>query len=416
MIADLVAALPRTTRESLTLFGHNGHLEGEQYLCLRRQPAHAFSPGEQVQVSQFILPQVRHTLPVLAAQLPGQWGYVAGVNGKGVAVGVTATRTRLAPAEPALAGTDLVRLVLERSSSARQGVDVLTDLISRYGQGASSQASDSFAAGNSLLVADGQEAHVVEAADRHWVLHTIEQTRAVSNFCLLHQDWNRIARGLAEVVLERGWWPGDGSKLDFAATLGCPDDRNAGLPRWGRATLLLEQHSGDLDLACFRRLLRDHGEGPPRADHAAGLCRHAAHGTLQTAGSLIAALPSGPEEIPLVWWAFGPPCRSVYLPVTFHGSLPRAWTEEATSARAIPALQEKLRGRLGDPLEYRKTVRSFELLLDELACEFTSEAASLGQRQATSELESLGQSFLEHTLERLENLIPAAVEPTTGEW
>jgi hypothetical protein len=33
------------------------------------------------------------------------------------------------------------------------------------------------------------------------------------------QDWNRISPGLGQHAISQGWWPGDGSKLDFVGAL-----------------------------------------------------------------------------------------------------------------------------------------------------------------------------------------------------
>ena len=42
---------------------------------------------------------------------------------------------------------------------------------------------------------------------------------AVSDRCHLRQDWDRISRGLADLVISQGWWPENGSKVDFAGSL-----------------------------------------------------------------------------------------------------------------------------------------------------------------------------------------------------
>src|SRR5262249_42137385 len=86
--------------------------------------------------------------------------------------------------------------------------------------------------------------------------------RALNEVCHLRQDWNRISPGLADLAIGRGWWPADGSKLDFEGTM-CPGSagRPASLRRYGRATLLLEQQNGQLDVTTLRRVLSDHFEG-----------------------------------------------------------------------------------------------------------------------------------------------------------
>src|SRR3954468_18450685 len=66
-----------------------------------------------------------------------RWGVEHGVNEHRVAIGnekiFTTTRPRDLP--PALLGMDLVRLGLERARSAVEAVDVMTELLERYGQG-----------------------------------------------------------------------------------------------------------------------------------------------------------------------------------------------------------------------------------------------------------------------------------------
>src|SRR5262249_41883317 len=153
------------------------------------------------------LPQARRTFTVLGAQARGDWGYLHGVNEHQLAAGCAAWRSKLSGEGHGLLGTDLVRLVLERAASADQAENVLTALLARHGQAGGD---------NVCLIADPKQAFVVEAAGDAWTLQEIEQVRAAGDVAVIRQDWNRIAPGLAGRAIERGWWPEDGSKLDFA--------------------------------------------------------------------------------------------------------------------------------------------------------------------------------------------------------
>src|SRR5262249_26386454 len=158
----------------------------------------------------------------------------AGVNEHGVAMGLTPIRARLRSEQPGLTGTDLVRLCLERAGSTRQAVDLLTDLISRHGQGGGDPGEPDHA----FLVADREEAFAAEAPGTRWAIQEVREVRAVASRSQIRQDWNRISRGLSDLAIARGWWPEDGSKLDFAAVVGQADPNDpAALRRWGRATV-----------------------------------------------------------------------------------------------------------------------------------------------------------------------------------
>src|SRR5262249_59926649 len=134
---------------------------------------------------------------VLGVRSAGLWGLYQGVNEHAVAAGVLPLRTRLCDEGNGLLGTDLVRLVLERARSARQGVDTLTDLLGRHGQ----------CGDGAFLIADGSEAFAVETAGRWWVYQEVQELRAQTDVCTVRQDWDRISPGLSGHVIRHRSWP-----------------------------------------------------------------------------------------------------------------------------------------------------------------------------------------------------------------
>jgi secernin len=394
MASDMLVALARATADGHALFGHNNDRPAGEPQALDLTPGRAFAPGEKVRATHTELPQARHTWAVLGGRSGSEWGYWHGVNEKGVAAGVTPIHTRPGPREDGLTGPDLVRLALERGGSASQAVEVVTDLIARHGQQAEAGCDCA------LVVADAREAYVVEACGEHWALQMVPGVRAVSNACHLRQDWDRISRGLADLAIESGWWPGNGSKLDFAGALGRQGpDHAAALRRWGQATLQLEQHSGRITVGLLRRLL---AEVP-----AVGLSVGAEEPG--PASSLVVQVSADVRQVPLAWCAFGAPAASVYFPVVLGRELPPAFLDDAgegsplwqqlrrwqVEARRDPLLRDVLRGGL-DRLQQR---------FDQDAHEFLAEAADLKGRGAVEELQALAGSFMLHELECFESLV-----------
>jgi dipeptidase len=391
MASDMVVALARATADGATLFGHNSNRPRGEAASLVLTQGREHSPGEVVQATHLRLPQARHTWTVLGGRAGTVWGLVHGINEKGVAIGCTPIATRLAGDEPGLTGPDLVRLGLERSATACQAMEAITDLICRHGQGEA--GSDS-----ALLIADGREAYALEASGRHWVLAQVGSVRAVCGTCLLRQDWDRISRGLADLAIQRGWWPEDGCKLDFAGALGRPGPEHArAMRRWGQATLALEVHSGQVDLPLLRRLLCE------QAELASG-----EEGEEETAASLVARL--GPaEDVPLAWCAFGTPAAGLFLPVFPLGDLPDAYQDDAGSGSPLWRCLEAL-GRdahhdrvFGDTL--RSALEGLQHRLDEQLHDFLDEARPLHRQGAHEPLGRLAGSFMQHSVERLEELL-----------
>jgi secernin len=418
MAGDMVVVLGRASGGERALFGHNSHRLPGEGQRLVRLPGRLFAPGEAVQLPQTHLAQARQTFTVVGSQPAGCWGLQHGLNEHRVAVGCSSWSSRLTCPRPALSGPDLTRLALERGRSARQAVDVLIDLISRYGQGRPETGGEG--ADSAFLVADPHEAFAVEAAGRAWVVQEIYEVRAASDVAIIRQDWTRIAPGLAADVIERGWHEADGSKLDFAGSLSIsPVGQASALRRWGRATFLLEQESSRIDTAFVRRLLGDHYEGTHfEADPIRGtgepvpLCRHAgSRDRLMTTTSLVAELPAEPGALALAWWAFGPPCVSVYFPVFVEADLPAALAGDvqALPAGGVGRWQQRLGDRLGrDPARWRaarERLGQLQARFDQDAADFAAEARTLmreGQREQFGRLAGL---LTQSHIERFEDVV-----------
>jgi len=216
-----------------------------------------------------------------------------GTNEAGVTIGNEAVFTRQPYEKVGLTGMDLVRLGLERASSARSAVDVMVDLLERHGQGGGCGHEDrSFTYHNSFLVADTVEAFVLETAGRFHAVEPVEGMRAISNGLTIpgfthHGDplRTRVSRCRA---------------------------------RRSRVETLAADARGPGDLM---RVLRDHGEGHPAPVYSwltgamGAPCMHAG-GVLaasQTTASWVSSLsPGGVSH-----WVTGTaaPCTGLFKPV-----------------------------------------------------------------------------------------------------
>lgn len=67
------------------------------------------------------------------------------------------------------------RLGLERADTAEKAVDVITELLEKYGQGGSCMEDDSgFTYHNSFLMSDRKEAWLLETSGKYWAAERVE--------------------------------------------------------------------------------------------------------------------------------------------------------------------------------------------------------------------------------------------------
>ncbi len=250
------------------------------------------------------------------------WGAEHGVNEFGVAIGNerVATTHEAAAAPPALIGMDLVRLGLERARSAREAVDVMTELLASCGQGGIADAAHQEAYDSSFLVVDPSEAYVLETAGSDYAVVRSTGGTAISNRLGIGTEWTRASAAVAD-------------RKDFSLFRDPAENTTfADVRLEASRRFLASAPAGQLTAAVTAAHLRDHGGGPWGAPGAGGavqpppirvgedfrgvtVCMHVRELSV-TAASMIAELPDGLSDgVPLrVYVAAGSPCVSIYVP------------------------------------------------------------------------------------------------------
>lgn len=299
-------------RPEAVLFAKNSDRDPNEAQLVEHHPRRESAPGSLLRCTHRSIPEVPRTHATLLSRPFWMWGAEMGANECGVVIGNEAVFTKRALERDALTGMDLLRLALERSSSADDAVQTIVALLERHGQGGSAGYEDpSFEYSSSFLVADARAAWVLETAGRKWASERVASgARSISN-------------GLTIPAFAR----------DHADPLRTKLSRCRERAR--RTHHLAESARGLADMA---RLLRDHGEGrrwPHYRLLDGGLgapCMHAG-GLLigsQSVGSMLSEL--GPESARHFVTGTSAPCISLFRPV----DAPRSDTDGPSTLGGAP--------------------------------------------------------------------------------
>jgi dipeptidase len=324
---DTAVALGTATADGAVLLAKNSDRAAHEAQRLIGQPAIQHAPGSSLPCQYLTVPQVAHTAALIGSQPYWLWGFEHGLNEHGVAIGNEAIHTREAPQQTGLLGMDLVRLGLERGTTAGEALQVITALLEEFGQGGSAAYRGHVYYDNSFLIADPREAWVLETAGRRWVArHLTAGVYAISNRPTIGTAYDLASPDLVAYAEERSWWVRGQRPFDFTAAY--TDPQHAGL---AAATCRLSrswQHlragaQRTLTPADMMALLRDHGPAPaptgdaawlawPSGAEAATVCMHGQTEYGSTAASMVAHLVPGAR--PTYWASMAPPCTGIFVP------------------------------------------------------------------------------------------------------
>lgn len=288
----MLCALGPATADGVTLFAKNSDRPPHEVQLVEWHPPRREATTATTYLT--IPGRASETVSFVGSRPAWMWGVEHGVNEAGVAAGNATIYTTLDPRPfpDALTGMDLVRLALERASTAAEAVEVVVVLLDAHGQGGSGHGHEHRPYWSSLLVADPHTAFVIETSGATWAAEAVERTRAISNrttiaaFDAEHRHSRQPVDALVDPRL-------DASRAVLASEPVTPGS--------------LEAH------------LRSHAGG----SDGWTVCMHV-DGVEATTASMVAELPTdGP---PRARFSTGSPCAADFVPVEVGSPVPAALT------------------------------------------------------------------------------------------
>ena len=336
-MCDTVVVLGNSTKDGSVIFGKNSNREPNEVHNIEYIAKQKYKPNSEVKCTYIKIPQVEETYSVLLLKPFWMFGCEMGSNEFGVTVGNEAVWTKEPVKEIGLLGMDVIRLSLERSKTAMEALETITDLFEKYGQGGPGKRKTGKARfyHNSFIIADSKEAWILETIDKYWIAEKVKDIRTISNtlsigneFDLIHPDFIRFAinqgycKSEEEFHFSKCFIP----SFKIYHTLKDSQERSQFFAKAKERQLctstFLLKNKGNITPNDIMFILRNHNIPSEKEEKwsaskasASSPCQHSTGITVpdQTVGSHIAQIKKNVQ----VHWVTGSsaPCTSVFKPI-----------------------------------------------------------------------------------------------------
>jgi hypothetical protein len=347
-VCDTFVALSNSTKDGSIIFAKNSDREPDEPhigVYIERKIHHE----KTVKCTYIAIEQVPETFACLLFKPSWIWGAEMGVNEHGVVIGNEAVFTNKISKETSLIGMDYLRLALERSKNATEAVNVIIELLERYGQGGKCGYTKNLRYDNSYLIADFKEAYVLETAGKDWALKRVVDVYSISNSLTIRDDYDNSSLK---------------QKLDFKSNFENKIFSKIAAGDFRRKKTLDEliKLKGNIDLETMIRISRIHTSSRNiiNGSHKS-ICMHSwSLISSETTGSFVVKLLNG--NIKVLATLSPRPCSSIYKPLNFKNNL-LFKENEVESATSYWKKRKKLVSKLSKNSLLKK---KFEIQRDEL--------------------------------------------------
>ncbi|XP_028846756.1 secernin-3 isoform X3 [Denticeps clupeoides] len=307
---DTFVALPPSTEGQRIVFGKNSDRPCDEVQEVVYFPARDCGAGQKVECTYIAIEQVPHTFAVVLSKPAWLWGAEMGANEHQVCIGNEAVWGKeSADGEEALLGMDLVRLGLERADAAVKAVEIITELLEKYGQGGNCLEDQcGFCYHNSFLIADRTEAWVLETSGKYWAAEKVDGGyRNISNQYSITTKIDKEHPQMREYAKKQGWWDGTAAfNFTEAYSFMTTARIEASGSRYCEGKKLLEKSNEHITAKTMMDILRDKESGINM------------EGSFMSTGSMVSVVPRDPSLPGVHYFTATPdPDRSVFKPFVF---------------------------------------------------------------------------------------------------
>jgi dipeptidase len=369
-----MVALGNSTKDGSVLFAKNSDRQPNEPHVMIRVPRRKYDlsgPEKELKATYISIPQVEETYEVLLLKPSWIWGCEMGANEFGLNIGNEAVFTKEKYGGPSLLGMDLARLALERCRTSEQAVDLITELLDRYGQGGNCGYQKPFTYHNSFLIADPTSAWVLETAGSYWVAKQVRDFYCISNCLTIEGDFDRSHPNLVKHAVDKGWCKGE-KDFNFRKCYGDFTFTyfSRAKQRLETCRAVLERERGQMTVNTMKNALRSHArkiQGRQFSTHSVeSVCMHSG-GLIgdHTTGSYIASI----RQNCCSYWITGAstPCIAVFKPLWMVHEAPLFSEQEQQAAIDYWKKREKLhRYILAGQVDLLKFLEKRDMLEQEL--------------------------------------------------
>jgi dipeptidase len=408
-MCDTLIATRLATTNGRAIFAKNSdrHPNEGQYLTLI--PAKSHPAGSRVKCTYIEIPQAGQTNAVLLSKPFWMWGAEIGVNDKGVVIGNEAVFSKIpANKTPALLGMDLLRLGLERGSSAPEAMQVIIDLLEEFGQGGNCVHSGESYYHNSFIITDPRDAWVLETVDKQWAARQVQDVYSISNCITIQDQYDMASKELVGTAVQKGLAKTP-QNFNFAKDYSDFIYTAFGKGRVRRATTynILDKNKGAVTVQSMMRALRHHEGDPQGGITNVNVCMHAGWGPIRISQSTASMVVYLDEDRPIIFaTGTSAPCTSIFKPMWMDASLPDTSTALSTSLGPVPAGQydpaslfwshERL--HRATMLNYSERIQAYESDRDALEEKFIRGAFEIAKSSAAERAEYTAECFRQASL------------------
>lgn len=314
-MCDSFVALPPATVGSRVLLGKSADCQVNEAHHLVRYPRRKHNPGAAFRATHLVLPQAAETHEVILSKSFWTWGAELGFNEHGVAIGNEAVFTTLQHEEKqdGLMVIDMLRLGLERGKTAREAVEAIGAVVEAFGQGGNCELAGNSHFDGSCLIADPDEAWVIETAGRSWVAKRItDSIGSISNVLTIGSDYELSS--LKEPIN----WAGSYIDEEMTASVSARERQACSLNG-------LSSKRGQITVRSAFDVLRIHDDHyyPEAIEKYTNICVHAGSpksAQWQATGAMVAEL--GHDGVMGWFTGTSSTCLSIFKPVFLGVDLP----------------------------------------------------------------------------------------------
>lgn len=405
MCDTLIATRPATTT-GIAVFGKNSDRPPNEGQHLAYYPAATNTAGSALKCTYIEIPQVEKTNAILLSKPYWMWGGEMGINEHGLVIGNEAVFSKIpANKQPALLGMDMLRAALERAREPLEAVHVIIGLLEQYGQGGNCVTDgEHLYYHNSFILANANDAWVLETVDKQWAARQIKDVYSISNCLTLGSEYDIASPGLVDLAVQKGF---SKSQTAFHLARDYSDfiftTFGKGRSRRETTQCTLDDQKGRVTVQSMMATLRNHKHAafdPQDTVTSVDVCMHAGFGPIRVSQSTASFVVHLDGQRPLIFaTGTSAPCTSVFKPF-WMDTVSATDLGQAPSSKADSSLywtHEKLhRATL---LNYADRIKTYESDQAEMEKRFVEGALQLHISGAPAKERA---EFSQHCLE--ENL------------